>query len=712
MAWIFSSLIYHKIKSHDKGCRAMNQDLIKGDLKSRKKAKPYRVIAVILALLLILSGCTSSLSNDASSQSSIKREDMMSKAIAASGFASTGLLNLPSRAIGAGAFSDYSDLHSNPLQTADYVLQTRKWAGRVTKPTELGAFCRTALLQRGAKLDLMAHEHIPTVDEALTELFEISDDKAGLATAKKQLQNLTQELKLPLARFLSVATSSYLLIKDQTEDVTEEELEKMMSFAYCPPASGEIEIMQTMQSISNRVSEELMQTAGLWMTEVAGELSEKVGKLTKLTTSGEQLTITTPIGNLLFGTAGADTYRSPNTLLLIDPAGNDRYEGKIASGSSLTHPISVVIDSKGNDQYSADRNNGGTQGCGILGVGVLMDLAGNDTYDAVRMVQGCSILGTGVLYDGGGSDSYDCDVTGQGAGFYGMAVLADQSGNDQYHGYGFVQASGGTRCQAYLIDISGDDVYTVDHDVVPGYEGLDYGQFPEINGNWSQGCGWGQRVINLSGGIGGMIDLSGNDSYNGGIWVQGTGYWSGIGFLADSGGDDLYQSCYYSQSSVAHYGVAALVDIGGHDEHTLRSGKKYSGEGASIGFAWDRGVALFVNDGGSDFYTTSQTSGGSAWSAYDDKGVINQDLTYAIFIDTEGFDGYVMNGGNSAGYGRGGYFIDIGGDEYSIPYLNDDSFICYGEEKQEGGVTVNYNKDEGSCVKFWEEAKSATGLLG
>ena len=640
--------------------------------------------------------------------------DLMDTAIAMSGYAESGLYDLTAYHLGVGVYADYNELHSSPLATADYVLNTRKWAGDIKDPRGLATFCRTALRKQGLRADITVHVPDTDLDIALTALFESAGDTDGLATAKKQCGDVAAGLREPLARFVSVAASSYWLIREETGDVTPEEFAALLSFAYCTPASGDIGILQKMQTAFSKVSEEMLHTAGLWMTEAACALATAAAKLPALTTSGKALTISTPAGAIRLGSMGNDHYDSPSTLLLLEPAGDDTYAGQVAFGTSLTHPLSVVIDLKGKDTYQADATTGGTQGCGVLGAGILLDMAGDDIYTAVRMAQGCAVLGTGVLYDGGGNDTYFCEVTGQAAGFYGLAVLADRSGNDHYGGYGFVQASAGTRCQAYLIDVEGNDNYYTAPDVVAGYEGLDYGQFPLVNGNWSQGCGWGQRVINVAGGIAGMLDLSGNDVYEGAIWVQGTGYWSGVGFMADTAGDDLYRSGYYSQSSVAHYGVAALVDIGGNDDHLLRSVGHPVGQGASFGFVWDRGTALFVNDGGVDFYQANCYSGGSAMSAYDEKGIVNQDLTYAVFIDTAEADYYSSAGKDSWGYGRGGYFIDAGGEDYNLGWQRYQNQMNTGLDGQEGGVYVDYEPGPDTpaapMIGFWDRAKTAAGL--
>ena len=260
---------------------------------------------------------------------------------------------------------------------------------------------------------------------------------------------------------------------------------------------------------------------------------------------------------------------------------------------------------------------------------------------------------------------------------------------------------------AFLVDICGNDKYYVEPYEIKGFEFLDYGQFKDVNGNWSQGCGMGQRNINISGGIAGLIDIEGDEFYTGGIWVQGVGYWSGIGFLSDFGGNDKHRSQYYSQASVAHYGAGMLINVGGNDIHSLVEGKVDGGEGASIGFVWDRGVAMFINDGGDDKYISEQTCCGSAWSAYDDKGPTKQDKTYAFFIETEGNDTYSKSNAPSYGYGRGGFFIDAGGKDVYEDTQRVYENVCE-RIADDGGVVIDggANSREIVTIKIWDEAKA------
>ena len=84
-------------------------------------------------------------------------------------------------------------------------------------------------------------------------------------------------------------------------------------------------------------------------------------------------------------------------------------------------PISLVIDCAGNDAYESTHD--GAQGFGLLGVGVLVDVAGDDTYLGQRWAQGAGFLGLGILIDDGGSDRYRSEGLSQGTALFGAAAL-------------------------------------------------------------------------------------------------------------------------------------------------------------------------------------------------------------------------------------------------------------------------------------------------
>jgi len=639
--------------------------------------------------------------------------DVWKIAMTKAGF--SDLSGMSHRAIGYGAFQNYSDIHANPLKAATYPLDLTALAAKVGGE-EMGVFdfSHTVMKQYGFEKDFFdqTQPEEGSLAEALAAMWCTSGNTPlPLEEFELYEEKLTTKTAKALTAFLFTVAKALELNFKATASVDDDLAEQLFNYSRCIPATSDPSSLANAYACHLNTSEEDLLRAGLMVVYATEKLAVDLRGETKLTVDGAPLTIITGgAGDILLGSRENDVYRSPKSLLILDPAGDDLYMGCVAASRSRREPISVVIDFGGNDRYRSTSNKGATQGSGVLGTGVLFDLGGNDAYSAIQMAQASSLIGTGVLYDSEGDDNYFSKVSSQASAYYGFSLLADGAGDDRYDAIAFAQASAGNRGMAFLTDTKGDDFYFVEPYEVVGYEDIDYGQYPDVNGNWSQGCGMGQRNISteergLSGGIAGLMDHDGNDTYEGGIWVQGTGYWSGVGFLCDVKGNDLYDSKYYSQASVAHYGVGSLVDLGGDDRHVLEEEQIHSGQGASIGFTWDRGVAMFIDDGGNDTYFATQTCFGASWSAYDDKGPLKQDRNYAFFIDTEGVDSYTLEKTEEPcfGYGLGGFFFDLEGeDSYNASGYRNDRF-----QKNKGGVICDFSatETERAQISFWESAK-------
>ncbi len=180
--------------------------------------------------------------------------------------------------------------------------------------------------------------------------------------------------------------------------------------------------------------------------------------------------------------------------LLLDRAGHDRHHAlAFAQGSAGPYGVALLFDTDGDDHYTLaatplvhpssqlpDRNVSMGQGAGMGlraefsdgrslpgGLGMLLDLAGNDHYEAQVFAQGAGYYqGTGLLIDGGGQDTLR-------AAWYGMAAAAHQgvgillkrgAGNDHYHAsHATSLAAAHDRSLALLIDEGGDDHYHLGH---------------------------------------------------------------------------------------------------------------------------------------------------------------------------------------------------------------------------------------------------------
>ncbi len=364
----------------------------------------------------------------------------------------------------------------------------------------------------------------------------------------------------------------------------------------------------------------------------------------------------TPLGWVEINGAANDTYPAAlKRLLTLDTGGDDVYE---SGGAPLSadNPISILIDLRGNDTYKSADLLRPSFGAGVLGYGFLVDLAGNDTYTAVNLSQGAASFGVGCLVDLAGDDRYTARLHSQGTAEFGMGLLVDGAGKDRYEGFVGIQGCGYCKGFGLLLDLAGDDQYIANDTKID----FPSPQTPQHNANIGQGSGMGRRADytdghSLSGGIGILLDAAGNDTYTGGLFVQGTGYWDGVGMLLDEQGDDSYLGVWYAQAAGAHSGVGILVDGAGNDHYkATMSVAQGAGHDFSVGFFLDRGgndtyeagslslgagnangIGIFWDMGGDDTY--KPTAGLSMGAAnYEANGLRPSLLCLGVFVDSGG----------------------------------------------------------------------------
>jgi len=210
------------------------------------------------------------------------------------------------------------------------------------------------------------------------------------------------------------------------------------------------------------------------------------------------------LGCGLFGVGGVmdfegrDLYNSYTTSqgsgafgigILSDLEGDDTYLTFFCSqGFGFTKGTGILVDLRGNDKYIAndsvidfpssqtkEHNTSMSQGVGFGwradfvdghslagGIGMLVDMQGNDSYSAGLFAQGCAYwYGVGILKDERGEDDYSGIWYVQGSGaHFGVGVLNDGDGNDRYTAsMNMAQGAGHDFTIGYLLDESGDDIY-------------------------------------------------------------------------------------------------------------------------------------------------------------------------------------------------------------------------------------------------------------
>lgn len=376
------------------------------------------------------------------------------------------------------------------------------------------------------------------------------------------------------------------------------------------------------------------------------KLSPLPGKM-KGVTGDVLLYSQTEWGTLIIGGEGDNVYTG-DFAAIIDLGGNDVYRGRVGTGFGELHqPYGLLIDLKGNDFYDA-AGLSPSQGAGFLGIGVLIDRDGADSYRAGAYAQGAGFFGVGVLIDDGtGADDFRGEYFMQGAGHCGVGLLLECGGDDErYLGTSWAQGFAGTYGYGLLFDSGGDDNYRC------GGAYLHEPLLPHDNRSFSGGFGMGWRP-RAGGGIAVLYDRGGGvDFYDAEVMSFGSSYWYSLGILVDDGGNDRYSLAHYGIGAGIHLSLGAFFDKAGDDQYRSRMG-------VVGGTPHDLSVGLFVDGAGDDSYGTCDGWGGSLTNSF------------GLFIDRLGNDTYMPRPGGTSlgdvrwarGFGGCAIFLDEEGDD-------------------------------------------------
>ncbi len=458
---------------------------------------------------------------------------------------------------------------------------------------------------------------------------------------KDKFSSLPLEIKVSLTKLIINLTDAYRWRQIAVRNVSPKDMQRVFHIRDLAFTQGDgniyypefDDIMKTidLQSLYYS-SQKVVASTDLFRYEVDSLLkNRKEYKLDNL-----NISIETPLGIIQIKGSGKDTHNVINPFIIIDLGGEDTYTGVVGANSSPEYPISVCLDFRGDDKYINKQVGIATQGAGIFGTGILLDLEGNDTYISENYSQGLGIFGIGLLLDIKGNDEYNMENSGQGCGYFGIGLNFDATGNDKFYFYGDGQGMGGVNGIGVLANYSGNDEYIAEPDSKVFNRG-DYHSGKSINLNNAQGAGYGRRGDgsdghNWAGGIGAIIDIKGDDRYISGNFSLGIGYWFGLGIVYDNEGNDYYKSNYFTHASAAHFAMGVLIDEKGNDKHIVE-------QGAGISFGWDWTNTLLIDKQGDDLYQAKTIS------------IANAALrSNSLLFDLEGNDTYKFgNEDNSMG---------------------------------------------------------------
>ncbi|MCC7193070.1 MAG: hypothetical protein IT444_09860 [Phycisphaeraceae bacterium] len=318
--------------------------------------------------------------------------------------------------------------------------------------------------------------------------------------------------------------------------------------------------------------------------------------------------INTAEGKIVVGGREANQYNldeMKDVAAVVDLGGDDTY---LEGTTSDERPVLIVIDLAGDDTYRGEKS--GIQGSPILGVSILIDAAGNDSYTARDIAQGSALSGVGMLIDLRGDDKYVGDRRVQGSAIGGIGILLDRAGDDDFRAALLSQGVGGPLGFGLLDDLAGKDHYYAGGKYPGGYDDT-----PGFGG-WSQGVGVGPRGV-ANGGIGVFLDGGGDDVYEADYFSQGGAYWFAAGFARDFGGNDqrvgatrtnfdstprtVQRFVRWGTGYGCHYAAGFLIDDAGDDT--------YGGNHACVGFTWDIAVGVILDFAGNDQYAGEGNGG-------------------------------------------------------------------------------------------------------
>ena len=295
---------------------------------------------------------------------------------------------------------------------------------------------------------------------------------------------------------------------------------------------------------------------------------------------------------ILWDTEGDDRYLGTQqaqasalfgAALLVDGGGSNRF---VASSRSQAHAIggiAVLVSAGGDDEFTAQTYSQATGGPG--GVAVLVDTGGNDRYtlDNVPLVrpspqlpdrntsmgQGAGYGMRGVFFDGrstsggigllldlAGNDRYEAQVFAQGVGYYeGLGMLLDDGGNDRFEAAWYAMGAAAHYAAGIFLKRGvGNDVYRSTHEMALG------------------------TANDLSVGV--FVDEGGDDEYTVGQLSLGVAHANSTGIFVDGAGNDRYTvmspTCRALGAAYLHEwgnpretlpNLGLFIDLGGVDSY-------------------------------------------------------------------------------------------------------------------------------------------------
>jgi hypothetical protein len=613
--------------------------------------------------------------------------------------------------------TSFDDLFAEPLKLYDY---SKTMANAVEKymdsafldTTSTSLYYLTYSLGVDRKLGgfrnysanlLQAQDSIKPLESAFLSLYELAEEEglypsenkyADWEYCKKFINGLStsysKEIQLILAKLILNITDIIKWRNIAFRNCNKETMNKVFEIEDLAQTQADGNVYHSeLDDIADCIDYPALHYAALKAAAIVQETADSLSVYHNKPEAATGVNFRTPYGEITLSSPGKNALAMgrigpAGSLLAIDFGLNCNYTGMLDKDKYKNRPVSILIDLGGDDKYVSGTTYP-SFGAGILGISVLYDAAGNDTYIGKEYTQGAGLFGVGILYDESGNDTYKAELSGQGCGYFGIGLCFDAAGDDNYYIYGAGQGFGGIGGGiGVLADYSGNDKYTGEPspDV---YDLADYHSDKKINGNGVQGVGFGRRGDitdghSWAGGIGAIIDISGDDHYLSGNWSLGCAYWFSTGIAYDGSGDDIYESCYFTQGSGAHFCNGILIDEGGNDKHEM-----YETAGAGLGFGWDYTNAFLINMGGNDSYRANMISIGLA-----------EIRSNAFLIDIGGDDTYRLKSGA----------LGLGAVDYREYYRKPRPLVTYYSDSKSIGCLIDIGGED-KYMSFTDSTETA-----
>lgn len=300
--------------------------------------------------------------------------------------------------------------------------------------------------------------------------------------------------------------------------------------------------------------------------------------------------------------------------ILFDKSGGDNYKAETSAQGAGYFGIGLIIDADGDDNYYLYGDGQGMGGIGG-GIGCLADYAGDDIYTAepssavvnrgdyhsefsinVNQAQGAGVGrrgdgsdghswagGLGVIVDIKGNDQYISGNWSLGCGYwFGTGICYDGEGDDLYKSVYFTQASGAHFCNGVLIDEAGDDKHILYETAGAAFGfGWDFTNalFIDRAGNDEYSAKMISYGVAQIRSFALFFDMSGADKY---IYRQGQQGFGAATYRKDMAQpSELLTYMYYAKSA------GIFIDAGGTDNYLFEEdGKKFAADIYRDGTIW------------------------------------------------------------------------------------------------------------------------------